>query len=84
MQGDWKNGAAVTVASLGKLPLPATLEVIYTDGSKQDLRVPVETWLQHTSFTLVVSGDKAVASATLDPRHALPETDRSNDTFKVQ
>ena len=83
VKGDWKDGAEVTVACLGKLPLPATLEVVYTDGSKQEIRVPVETWLQHTSFTLVVSGDKAVTSATLDPQHALPDADRSNDSFKV-
>ena len=35
----------MTVANLDKLVLPATLEVVYADGSKQDLRVPVETWL---------------------------------------
>ena len=62
----------------------ATLRVAYSDGSKRDVRVPVETWLQHTSFTLVVSGKKPVVSATLDPQHVLPEADRSNNTFVVR
>ena len=38
--GDYRKGADVTVANLDRLVLPATLEVIYDDGSKQDVRVP--------------------------------------------
>ncbi|MDE2450343.1 MAG: M1 family metallopeptidase [Gammaproteobacteria bacterium] len=83
VHGDWKEGAAVTVANLGRLVMPATLQVAYSDGSKQDVRVPVETWLQHKSFTLAVSGDKPVVSATLDPQAALPDADRRNNTFVV-
>ena len=84
VNGDWKQGALVTVANLDKLPMPATLEVVYADGSKQDIRVPVETWLQHKSFVVTVRGDQAVSSATLDPDHALPDKDRSNNTFTVK
>ena len=84
VKGDWKQGAEVTVANLDKLVLPATLEVVYADGSKQDLRVPVETWLQHRSFVILVSGDKPVTSATLDPAHVLPDVNRANNTFTVQ
>ncbi|HEV2268473.1 MAG TPA: M1 family metallopeptidase [Steroidobacteraceae bacterium] len=84
VNGDWKNGAAVTVANLDRMVMPATLRVVYGDGSRQDVRVPVETWLQHTSFTLLVSGSKPVVSATLDPQHALPEADRGNGTFAVR
>ena len=84
VNGDWKQGAQVTVANLDKLPMPATLEVVYADGSKQDLRIPVETWLQHRSFVVTVRGDKAVSSAILDPAHALPDKDRSNNTFTVK
>lgn len=84
VSGDWKNGAAVTVANLDRMVMPATLRVTYSDGSKQDVRVPVETWLQHTSFTLLVSGNKPVVSATLDPQHALPDEDRGNNTFAVR
>ena len=84
VNGDWKQGAQVTLANLDQLPMPATLEVVYADGSKRDLRIPVETWLQHRSFVVTVAGYKAVTSATLDPTHALPDKDRSNDTFKLK
>ena len=84
VDGDWHKGAWVTVANLDKLVMPATLQVVYTDGSKQDIRVPVETWMQHRSYDIRVDGDKAVKSATIDPNHAIPDVDRGNNTFTVK
>jgi hypothetical protein len=84
VDGDWHKGALVTVANLDKLVMPATLEVVYADGSKQDIRVPVETWMEHRSYDIRVDGDKAVKSATIDPNHVIPDVDRSNNTFTVK
>jgi Peptidase family M1 domain/Bacterial Ig-like domain (group 4) len=78
---DYRKGADVTVANLDQLVLPATLEVVYDDGSKQDVRVPWETWQQHHSYVIHVDGTHKVKSATIDPAHALPDHDRSNNTF---
>jgi hypothetical protein len=82
--GDWSHGAAVTVANLDQLVLPSTLEVVYSDGSKQDVRVPVETWQQHRSYVVNVAGSKPVKSATIDPAHALPDENRANNTAVPQ
>jgi hypothetical protein len=84
VDGDWHKGALVTVANLDKLVMPATLEVVYADGSKQAIRVPVETWMEHRSYDIRVDGDKAVKSATIDPNHVIPDVDRSNNTFTVK
>ena len=84
VDGDWKNGADVTVSNHDRLVLPATLELTYADGSTKDVRIPVETWMQHHSFAVHVDGDKAVTSAALDPRHDLPDADRGNDGFTVK
>jgi hypothetical protein len=82
--GNWSHGADVTLANLDRLTLPNTLEVRYDDGSKSDVRIPVETWQQHRSFTLHVDGTHKVVSATLDPAHKLPEANRANDTLDVK
>jgi hypothetical protein len=84
IDGDWSHGAAVTVANLDPLVLPNTLRVTYEDGSHQDVRVPVETWQQHREYVVRVAGTRKVVSAALDPSHALPEADRSNDVLKVK
>ncbi|MGP1667621.1 MAG: M1 family aminopeptidase, partial [Rhodanobacter sp.] len=68
--GDYHKGVDVSVANLERLALPATLELIYDDGSKQAVRIPVETWQQHRSYVVHVDGTRALTSATLDPAHA--------------
>ncbi|KRE88734.1 peptidase M1 [Frateuria sp. Soil773] len=83
IDGDWRHGAAITVANLDRLVLPATLQVVYDDGSKQDVRVPVETWQQHRSYVVRVAGTRKVASVTIDPAHALPDANRGNNTLRL-
>ncbi|WP_426688594.1 M1 family metallopeptidase [Rhodanobacter ginsengiterrae] len=80
IDGNWSHGADITVANLDRLVLPATLEVTYADGSKQQVRVPVETWQQHRSYVVRVAGSQPVKSATIDPAHALPDANRANNT----
>jgi len=81
--GDWKKGAEVTVANLDQLVLPTTLQLTYADGSTKDVRVPVETWMQHHRFAVHVDGSQAVTTAVLDPKHDLPDADRGNDSLTV-
>lgn len=73
--------ARVTIANLDPLVLPATLEIAFADGSTQRIRVPVETWQQHTSFAVALEQTSPVVSATIDPDQVLPDKDRGNNTF---
>jgi hypothetical protein len=84
VDGDPGKGVQVTVQNLGQLVLPATLRVTYKDGKKRDVRVPVETWMQTGTHTFTVEGGGAVADATIDPDHRLPDADRANNSFKPQ
>ena len=78
IDNDPAKGALVTVANLDRMAMPATLLVNYADGSSARVRVPVETWMQHTRYDVAVPGGKRIASATIDPDHALPDDDRDN------
>jgi hypothetical protein len=80
--GDAGKGASVTVENLGQLVLPATLRVTYKNGTKKDIRVPVETWMQSGKHVYGLEGGSAIAEVTIDPDHRLPDRDRSNNTFK--
>jgi len=83
-QGDWGKGADITVSNHDRLVLPNTLQVTYADGSQRDVRVPVETWMQHRSYVVHVDGNQAVTSVVLDAKHDLPDADRGNDRFAVK
>jgi hypothetical protein len=82
--GDPAKGASVTVENLGKLVLPATLRVTYKNGTKRDIRIPVETWMQTGRHTYGLEGAGPIADVTVDPDHRLPDVDRGNNTFVVK
>ena len=74
------DGDKLTITNRGQLVLPATVEVVYTDGSKERFRLPTESWL--SKGELVWAGIKPIAAATIDPDHQLPDEDRSNNSIK--
>ncbi|THD61091.1 MAG: M1 family peptidase [Phenylobacterium sp.] len=80
---DPAKGASVTVENRGQLVLPAMLRVTFKDGKTRDIRIPVETWMQTGRHTYPIDGG-AVAEATVDPDHRLPDADRSNNTMKAK
>jgi len=75
------DGDTVTVENRDRLVMPATLRVTFDDGTTRDIRVPVETWQQHTSFGVTVPGGRRIARAQIDPDHRIPDRDRKNDTW---
>jgi hypothetical protein len=75
-----KNGTVITVGSHDRLVLPATLRVEFAGGSREDFRLPAESWIQSASTSVTISPGNAVVSATIDPDHKLPDKNRSNDS----
>ena len=76
------DGETVTFANRGQLVLPAKVAVTYKDGSKSTFDLPVETWLSKGEATW--TGEKPVASVTIDPDHKLPDENRANNTMTSQ
>lgn len=75
------KGTAISLTSKQKLVMPATLRLQYIDGTSEDFRIPVETWMHRVSPTIVLPVTKPVKTATLDPEHKLPDADRSNNSL---
>ncbi|MEO8860926.1 MAG: M1 family metallopeptidase [Ginsengibacter sp.] len=79
---DFKNGADITIVNLQKMALPFTLEIIFKDGSKQDMQIPVETWLQSATHTIYLHTTQPLQSVTIDPAQLLPDSNRGNNSWK--
>lgn len=77
------KGTAISLTSKQKLVMPATLRLQYIDGTSEDFRIPVETWMHRVSPTIVLPVTKPVKTATLDPEHKLPDADRSNNSLSL-
>ena len=82
VNGDPLQGARVTIANLDSLVLPATVQIVFADGSNSRIRLPVETWLQQARYTVNLNSRQPITSVTVDPDHVLPDNDRSNNVLK--
>ncbi len=80
--------ARVTFTNKGALVLPFRYRVRYSDGTEEMRRLPAEAWA--TTNQWVASWDtkgadgtaRTVREVTVDPDEALPDTDRSNNTWR--
>jgi hypothetical protein len=76
------NKAQITIANLDKMVMPVVVQIAFTDGTTQRVPLPVETWFQHTTYTLSVPVTTSITSVTLDPDHVLPDANRQNNVWQ--
>jgi hypothetical protein len=76
------NGqASVVLANRGTMVMPAELRLTYDDGSSETVRLPVEMWNLGSRFAYRLPSAKRVRRVEVDPRHVLPDLDRSNNAW---
>ncbi|MHB1023234.1 MAG: M1 family metallopeptidase [Acidobacteriaceae bacterium] len=83
VHGDPKQGAQVTIANLGQLVIPTTVQINFQDGTSTRIHLPAETWIQQTAEVLNLDSKQPITSVVVDPDHVLPDNDRSNNTLKM-
>ena len=83
-QNDPSKGLEIQIENLNKLVMPVTVEVTFKDGSKTYTRLPVETWLINKAYTLKLNTKKEVSRVSLDPLHALPDSNRQNNVYTLR
>ena len=71
----------VFLSNRGSMTLPLEMDLTYDDGSTDRVTLPVEMWNLGPRFAYRVRSAKPVRKVTVDPRQALPDTDRSNNVF---
>lgn len=81
VNGDFKNGALVTVENIGQLPMPTTVQVKYKDGTKQIVKIPVEVWKRNTEWLIKLNSNKEIAEVMLDPDAMIPDVNAKNNIW---
>ena len=76
------NFYAVQLKNVGGLVMPVIFAVEYTDGSKEELRIPAEIWRKNNIQTakLLVT-PKEIKSITLDPHQETADADMENNFY---
>jgi hypothetical protein len=75
------GGSNVHISNRGTMVMPAELSLTFADGSRTTVKLPVEMWNLGPRFLYRVPEKKKVTRAEVDPRHALPDTDRANNIW---
>jgi len=73
--------ASVHLRNRGSMVMPAELSISFGDGTTSTVKLPVEMWNLGDRFVYRVPGSKVVRAVEIDPRHALPDIDRSNNRW---
>lgn len=81
VNGDFKNGAQITVENLGQLPMPTTVQLKFKDGTDKIVKLPVEIWKRNTEWTFKVDSTKEIAEVKLDPKSEIPDVNPKNNTW---
>lgn len=78
--GRAQDGEKVFLSNRGSMMLPLEMDLTFTDGSTERVRLPVEMWNQGSRFAYRLRSAKEVRRVVIDPRRVFPDVDRANNT----
>ena len=62
--------------------MPVIIQVIYADGTTEDMKFPAEIWrFDNTTFSKVIKTDKVIDQIILDPYLETADVDRDNNHY---
>ncbi len=83
-----KGGAnfyLVDLKNIGGLVMPVILEIEYSDGKKEELRIPAEIWRRNNvKISKLLVTPREIKSITLDPHLETADTDLSNNSWPAK
>ena len=75
------RSSRIYLANLGPLVMPVDLSLLFDDGTRRTLDLPVEVWFYGNRYTAVVPGPAAVTSVVIDPDTGFVDLDRTNNQW---
>ena len=81
INGDFKNGAQITVENVGQLPMPTTVQVKFKDGTEELVKLPVEIWKRNKEWTFKLNSTKEIGEVKLDPKSEIPDVNPKNNSW---
>jgi hypothetical protein len=70
----------IFLSSRGTMTLPLEMDLTYQDGSTERVKLPVEMWNLGPRFAYPLKSGKTVTRVVVDPRQALPDVERGNNS----
>ena len=80
-KNDISKGALITLDNLEKMAMPVVLEIKFTNGKTDRIKLPVEIWERNISWTFKYNSKDAIESVTYDPDKLFPDFNASNNKW---
>lgn len=77
----YKGNYVVSISNKGEIPIPVVFKAIYTDGTSEEIKLPVEIWQRSDTWNYLLRTTKELQGIELDPNKSLPDVDLSNDIW---
>ncbi len=81
VNNDPKQGAIITIKNNGRLPMPVTVEITESNGSKKTVKLPVEIWQHGDTWKFRHASATNVTSVQIDPKGNFPDVNRGNNQW---
>ncbi|HLF51722.1 M1 family metallopeptidase [Flavobacterium sp.] len=81
LKNDPKQGAVISIENLEKMAMPVVLEIKTKSGAVSRVQLPVEIWQRNTSWSFKHASTEEIDTITLDPDHAFPDINPSNNVW---
>ncbi|MFT4524732.1 MAG: hypothetical protein ACI9FU_001351 [Granulosicoccus sp.] len=80
-----KNYYQVDLSNVGELVMPVILELEFTDGSREEHRIPAEIWRRNDKkVSKVFVTEKELVRVALDPHLEVADVDRGNNYWPAR
>ncbi len=73
--------ASIVLENRKPAVMPVDLRLVLANGQTRDVHLPVQIWYGGNRYVYTTLLPAKLTGVTLDPKHALPDQDRTNDTW---
>ncbi|KVV14618.1 M1 family metallopeptidase [Flavobacterium sp. TAB 87] len=83
VKNDPKQGVIIDIENNDKMVMPFVLEVKTKSGKLSRIKLPIEVWQRNNEWSFKHESTEEIESITVDPDHAFPDYNDSNNVWKV-
>ncbi|TDE49807.1 M1 family metallopeptidase [Flavobacterium sp. GT3P67] len=81
VKNDPKQGVVISIENFEKMAMPVMLDIKTKSGKVSRVKLPVEVWQRNVDWSFKHNSTEEIESITLDPDHALPDSNKENNTW---
>ena len=75
------KGALISIENKGRMIMPVIAAITQSNGKTDTAQLPVNIWYRGGHWTFKYPSTSTLTRIVLDPDHALPDIDRSNNEW---